>query len=164
VADRATLVRLRQEVGRDLTSAERLLDDLRARAPALGSTADPVLLGYVAVTLHQVYTALEASFERICRALEGSLPAGPDAHQALLLDMALELPGIRPAVLREGTVLALRPLLRFRHFVRHTYAITWDARRMTENVELAHRAWPEVRADVESFLRFLDETAAVLAQ
>jgi hypothetical protein len=42
------------------------------------------------------------------RTLEESLPKGADTHQAthqaLLRDMTLELPGIRPAVLSESTV------------------------------------------------------------
>ena len=162
--DRATVVRLRQEIVRDLAAVSALLDGLRARGAALGATNDPVLEGYAAVTLHQVYTGLETCFERICRALDGSVPGGADGHQALLRDMALELTEIRPAVLRPETEAGLVPLLRFRRFVRHSYAVSWDARRLSQVLGDALAVWPHVQSDVADFVDFLDAAAAELAR
>ena len=160
MADRATLLRLRQDVARDLTAAAELLSDLTGRRAGLRAGADRVLCGYVAVTAHQVYTALETVFEWICRALEGSLPAGSDSHQALLHDMTRELPGLRPAVLSDATAALLRPLLRFRHFVRHTYAVAWDPALLREVVAAAEAVWPAVERELGAFVEFLDAVAA----
>jgi hypothetical protein len=162
MADRATLLRLVAELTADLEAAGRLLGELDRRAGHVRPD-DPVLHGYVAVTLHQLYTALESGFERICRALEGSLPAGSDSHAALLRDMTLELEQLRPAVLRAETAAALGPLLRFRHFVRHSYAVAWDPQRLEEVLQAARRAWPEVEADLAAFSAFLRQAAAGLS-
>lgn len=153
--DRASLLRLRAEVDRDLDAATRLLEDLALRAPEL-QQGDPVLLGYGAITLHRIYTAVETACERICRTLEDTLPAGRDSHQALLADMTLDLPGLRPPVLRQETARELQTLLRFRHFVRHAYAVSWDPRRITEALGTAERVWPLLVEDMEAFGTFLD--------
>jgi hypothetical protein len=157
--DRAALLRLRAEVQRDVDAARALLSDLVNRQQAIAAANDPVLLGYAAITLHRIYTALETAFERICRTLEGSLPTGRDSHQALLADMALELPGLRPRVLRPETAQELQALLRFRHFVRHAYAVSWDGQRIGEVLDGAARSWPEVETDMREFLAFLDGVA-----
>ena len=163
MAERVALVRLRQELRRDLAAAERLLAELRPRIPLLDAAEDSVLAGYAAITLHQLYTALETGFERICRTFEGDLPPGAESHLALLRDMSLDLPAIRPAVIDVATLEALLPLLRFRHFVRHAYAVAWDQRRLREIWEAADRAWPLVTKDLEEFLEFVQATAEELA-
>jgi hypothetical protein len=163
MAERAALLRLAAEVRADLDAAARLLDELARHAPR-STPGDVVHHGYVAVTLHQVYTALESGFERICRTLEGSPPGGPDSHAALLRDMTFELEGIRPAVLRAETAAVLLPLLRFRHFVRHSYTLAWDPQRLDEVTRAARQAWPAVHADVSAFLDFLRAAAAALAE
>jgi len=80
--------------------------------------------------------------------------------RALLDDMTLELPGIRPAVLRISTADALRPVLRFRHFVRHASVLVFDHRRVDAVVAQATRAWAETRADLEAFAKFLEGVAS----
>lgn len=156
--DRAALLRLRAEVARDRATTRALLDDLAHRRTDI-VRADPIVLGYAAITLHRAYTALESAFERICRTLEGSLPAGRDGHQALLADMALDLPGLRPAVLRPETAASLAVLLRFRHFVRHAYAVSWDPDRIVEVLDAAESLWAQLDADLATFLAFLDGVA-----
>ncbi|MCA9517970.1 MAG: hypothetical protein KC635_23685 [Myxococcales bacterium] len=158
--DRAALLRLRAEVLRDLGAADALRADLAGRSDAIERGDDPVLLGYAAIVLHQLYTALETLFERICRVLEGSLPSGRDSHQALLSDMTLELPGLRPAVLAARTADELAVLLRFRHFVRHAYAVAWDPTRLSDVVSATARVWPAVDRDLRAFLAFLDDVLA----
>jgi hypothetical protein len=161
MADRAALLRLRQDVHRDVGAAEALLEAVTRR---LGADVpnDEVLLGYAAVTLHQAYTALETCFERICQTLEGSQPVGADSHQALLHNMTRALDDMRPAVLHAETAKQLQPLLRFRHFVRHAYAVAWDPKRIDEVLAAAQRVWPRVRADMDEFLAFLDEVIEVV--
>jgi hypothetical protein len=164
MADRAAVVRLRQEIVRDATAADAIMDDLRGRRSALDATGDRVLLGYFAISLHQIYTALETTFERICRTLEGSLPVGADGHKALLVDMGADLPGLRPPVLSEPSVDGLRELLRFRHFVRNAYVLAWDRARIADVFDRAETVWPRVKVDMEAFVAFLDDLAAELEE
>ncbi len=157
--DRGAIVRLRRELSADLDAAAQLVAALSGFEERLRGLTDPVPLGYVAVTLHQIYTALETGFERIARQFEGSLPGGSDSHRALLRDMALDLPTVRPAVLRPGTSSALIPILKFRHFVRHAYAVGFDAGRLSEVLLRLQSVWGDVRADLQVFDRFLEALA-----
>lgn len=61
--------------------------------------SDPRDLAYVAWCLHHAYTALEAIFERVARALEGGLPDAADWNRQLLDGAFREIEGIRPAIL-----------------------------------------------------------------
>lgn len=160
--DRAQLLRLRADVQRDLATAGVVLADLVGRRDAIARGDDPVLLGYAAITLHQLYTALETAFERICRGLEGSLPVGADSHRALLHDMTLDLPGLRPPVLRSTTADALGALLRFRHFVRHAYAVAWDSKRLIDVLDGCRAVWSDVCADIDGFVAFITDVLDAL--
>jgi hypothetical protein len=65
-------------------------------------------------------------------------------------------------VLDPGTADSLRPLLRFRHFVWHSYTASWDGRRLAEVLSDAEHAWPQVHRDLSAFVGFLDAAIAAL--
>jgi hypothetical protein len=78
--------------------------------------AEDAVLSVVAVALHHYYGAAGSIFERIARCFEG-VPGRSDRwHQELLERMALDIPGLRPAVLQPETRRCLSELLSFRHF------------------------------------------------
>ncbi len=162
MADRAALLRLVADLERDLAAADSLITELRPHREGLGGSTDVVLLGYAAMTIHRAYTSLESCFERICRTLEGSMPVGPDSHRALLHDMTRALEGIRPRVLRDETEAALGPVLKFRHFVRHAYAVAWDAKRIASAADDLFDAWPAAREDLLAFKDFATQTAGAM--
>jgi hypothetical protein len=150
--------RLRAEISSDLRAFESRVEEL-AGLDLSTDPASPAVLAQAAVALHHGYGAVEAALARVARFLEGSLPTGGGWHQELLASMALDIPEVRPAVLRRGTADALRILLGFRHFFRHGYAIEWDRPRLAELRRTALALRPEV---VEDFRR-LDELLARLA-
>lgn len=163
MAEHVELIRLREELRRDVDAAAALIAELGEQREVIDRPdADRVVLGYVALTLHRFYTALETGLERIVRTLEGALPKGADAHSALLHDVTLPLPTVRPAVLGETTADGLRPLLRFRHFVRHSYAVAWDRKRLAEVLRHAEEIWPQTRDDLARFMHFLDDLISAL--
>ncbi len=53
----------------------------------------------VALNLHGFYAGVERIFEEIAREIDGSLPAGPEWHRDLLLQMSAEVAGTRPPVI-----------------------------------------------------------------
>ena len=73
--------------------------------------------------------------------------------------MALDVEGVRPAVLSGATAGALRRLLGFRHFFRHAYAVDLDGARLEELRQVAVSS----RAIVLSDLKRFDATLAALA-
>jgi len=156
--DARLLTRLLAELRRDLGAAEQRLDGLRTRREQLAD-GDPVLASFFALSLHSYYTAIETAFERISRSFDGGVPTGTRSHQELLETMTLELPGIRPAVIKPETLELLRELLGFRHFVRHAYAVTCRTERLGQLVALASKAHAPLMADMTVFLSYVDALA-----
>ena len=73
--------------------------------------------------------------------------------------MTLALDNVRPAVLRRETARALSPVLGFRHFFRHAYAVAFDARRLQLAVEDAQRAHALLSEDLDALDRTLRAAA-----
>ena len=117
--------RLRAEIAADRSAMALRMKELEAMGPLTRQSGAPAC-ALVAVSLHHAYGAFEAACERIARELDGGVPGGADWHQRLLDTMALEIPGVRPAVVSSPALSTLRRLLAFRHFFRHAYAVTWD--------------------------------------
>ena len=151
--------RLRAEIASDRQAFEDRLSELERLDPEGGS---PATLAQVAVALHHAYGAVEAALARIARVLERSVPVGADWHAALLHAMTLEIPSVRPAVLTPKSAAALRKLLAFRHFFRHTYAVAWDAGQLASLRRIALDARPQVTLDFGAFDAVLSNVAAAL--
>ncbi len=99
---------------------------MAARAAAIwaGATggADDYRVDAAALNLHGFYAGLERVFVVIAERVDGSVPGGANWHQELLRQMAVELPGVRPAVLTPELAARLEPFRGFRHVVRNVYA------------------------------------------
>lgn len=160
MADLAALQRMVAEVADDLRQAGEIARRVEGyRAQLAGPACPPEVAGFVGVLLHRWYTACEAAFERIERTLVGGVPGGDSWHQDLLRLMALEIPDARPPVLDRTTTAALLPYLRFRHFLRHAYAVELDPEKLHALVE----ALPNVQQALAAALgRFLADTRAAL--
>lgn len=141
---KARLARLQAELGPDLAVIARLGTEIVASSPP---PADEAQLALAAVRLHRYYTAIETALERIER-LFAALPAGPEWHSELLDGAALELPGVRPAILLPSTVAELRELLKFRHFFRHAYAVELDRGKLAQLAGNVARARGQVDASL----------------
>jgi hypothetical protein len=70
--------------------------------------------------------------------------------------MALELPGLRSAVLTPATVRQLEEFLRFRHLYRNVYGFELEWTRLRPLLKRAEPTWAALRADVVTFLSLLD--------
>src|SRR5947209_2253015 len=100
--DAAKLAALSAVIAHDVDTIVRLDVQLRELAAALGKP-QPLFrdLAAVAYVLHNLYNALENSFEQISRTFENHVTAPVQWHKELLGKMFLEIPAIRPAVLPE---------------------------------------------------------------
>lgn len=121
-----------------------------ALAAAPWTTGSPTL-AVVAVAMHHFYGAAESVFERVGRAFEGLPDRSDHWHRDLLERMALAIDGVRPAVVRSETARALAPVLGFRHFFRHAYAVPFDPRRLQLAAEDTARAHALLAEDLETF-------------
>jgi len=75
----------------------------------------------VALNLHGFYAGIERLLEIVAEAVDEAKPVGGDWHQALLSQMASEIPGVRPPVLSTATRAHLDRYRGFRHVVRNVY-------------------------------------------
>ena len=159
--DRDTTLRLVAEIQEEMAvlvaTGERAA---RAAARFGANEPDEFEIGGVAATLHEFYSVAENLFKRIALELNGGLPAGGDWHVQLLRDMALEIPGVRPAVVRRSTANQLKEFLDFRHRFRHTYGFELRWPPMRELVGRVPAAQEALQDDVERFVSFLRELAA----
>lgn len=83
-------------------------------------SGDELYIDSVALNLQSIYTGLERLFEQISREIDNSHPSGVNWHELLLIQMAQELEGRRPAVISDDSRNALDEYRRFRHVVRHS--------------------------------------------
>ena len=154
----AALQRLRAEIRFDREVFERRIAELQA-VDLDPQTTTGAQRAQAAVALHHAYGAVEGLLVRVARQLEGSLPEGPDWHQALVHVMGLEVPSVRPAVLSRPVVDGLRRLLGFRHFFRHAYAVELDPGQLAALRREAVRLAPALATDLGRLDTFLAQAA-----
>lgn len=147
--------RLCAEVRADLKAMDRVAQDLRRFSPPVSAERAAAL----ALSLDRTYTALESILERIARTLEGGVPTGADWHRELLRNALLEIETVRPPILSEGSFAAVDELRRFRHFLRHAYAVTLDPPQIEQLAGAWFAAEASVRADLMAFVDFLGDLA-----
>ena len=99
------------------------------------NTTHPDATGYkemaaAAYTLHNLYNAMENSFEQISRTFENHVVDEAQWHKELLGKMFLEIPGVRPALLPESLRGIGNDLRGFRHIFRHSYHFDLDRVRL----------------------------------
>lgn len=133
--------------------AEEALADYSDRKPP------PRELRGIGAVVHDFYTGIERVFESIAPELNGGLPASPSWHRELLETMTLDLPGLRPPLLRTETAHALQEFLRFRHLFRNLYGFELEWSRLRALLERLPTTWAAVQTDLERFVAFLDAAA-----
>lgn len=163
-ADReaASLRQIAAEVRAELAHIGRTVDELkRAREDVAAEPDRRVVLYGAAALVETFYSGVEKAFSRIARGL-GAMPEGPAWHRTLLDDMLLDIPKVRPAVLRVSTRDALAKYLAFRHRFRNLYLFDLDAQHVAPLCAEAAATFAATRADLEAFARALDTLADAL--
>jgi uncharacterized protein YutE (UPF0331/DUF86 family) len=141
------LASLAAMITRALESIERLDRELTTLTPAVNAPTpafrDVAAAAYV---LHNIYGALENTFEQVSRTFENHITDPAQWHRELLTKMFLEIPKIRPALLPPELRGFLNDLRGFRHIFRHAYEFELDP----EKLKLLLRDWDKSRASLIS--------------
>jgi len=124
--DEAFARRLAAEIESELTNLDRL-EEQSASAPRTGDTFSLRARGSI---LHDFYSGVERVFVRIAEELNGGVPQGEQWHRQLLMDMSLEISGVRPALVDAELARSLGEFLRFRHVFRNVYGFTLEEGRI----------------------------------
>jgi hypothetical protein len=149
------------EIRDDLEAMSRLREKL-LDAQARLTAAEPSSIDVMAAAgfLHHAYTAMESVHERIVARVDSTVLQGERRHAGLLTRVSVEVPGVRPAVIRPETRARLARLLRFRHFFRHAYRIDLLADEVRGVMTGIGDLIDDYRRDVEAFCRHLEDAAA----
>lgn len=165
MTESAQAVRLAAMLREELAQVGRVVDEAAQVDSRPGAEPPPPLaLRGAAGIVHDFYTGLEHAFERVAAEIDGGVPEGATWHRALLQAMTLELPTLRPAVLRRATAHRLDAYLRFRHLFRNVYGFDLEWSRLRPLIEELPACWAEVSADVGAFAAFLDEAGLATAE
>jgi hypothetical protein len=147
-----------------LPDIERVVQRAQALTARAEATGDDGFWDGVALNLHGFYAGIEQVFEDVARTLEGGVPSGPAWHQALLLQMATGVAGIRPPVVSAGTRTCLEEYRSFRHIVRNVYTFNLRPARLRELVAGLAPCQALVENDLRAFAGLLDELAGTGAR
>ncbi|MCI0691533.1 hypothetical protein L0337_05940 [candidate division KSB1 bacterium] len=140
------------EINDELTKLEKLVNRL---ATQQGRVDDEEISESAALRLHNFYTGCERIFKLIATEVNGVLSQSLDWHKRLLNQVALEVAGIRPAVISAETRKDLEELLNFRHVVRNIYAFELKPERIEELVKLTIVLYPRFVKEIGVFTAFL---------
>ena len=99
-----------------------------------------------------VYSGLEGILKGIAEDIDGHVPQGGAWHAKLLETMALEVPGVRLAVVSPETHGLLDELRRFRHAVRSHYGIDLRDTDIDVNLDRTRRVLPLFHRDFDAFV------------
>jgi hypothetical protein len=135
-----------------LAKIERFYDRSLEGVATVGRTPEKAIV--LADLLAKYYTCLETIFLRISQFFENSLSAD-HWHADLLRKMTLSIGGVREAVLRDSTQALLLELLKFRHFTRYYYDISYDWDRLDYLMRKFAEVRPALHEDLDGFVRFL---------
>lgn len=138
-------------IQKDVAIVERLTNTLEILPDETGYS-EAAGVGYA---LHNIYCALENSFDQISRTFENHVVDSSRWHRELMLKMFLEIPGLRPAVIPNELQNALNDLRSFRHLFRHGYDFQLDPVRLNRLVEEWRAAAPKVFRALSDFAMWL---------
>jgi uncharacterized protein YukE len=154
--------------GRYLTLAGRIRRDLKdldqvvSRAQEIWEqyaiSGDDRFLDGVALNLHSFYTGIERILEMIAQISDEYKPSGANWHRELLLQLASEVPGIRPAVISDSLLKALDNYRGFRHVVRNIYTFRLEAEQISPLVVQLADTYKHCQQELSQFAEFLEKT------
>lgn len=119
----------------DIEAVNKLQERLDSVEPGSSVQGEYPQMAAVAYCLHNIYNALENSFEQISRSIENHIVDRAQWHKELLGKMFLNMPPLRPRVLPDEVRKTLNDLRGFRHLFRHAYDFELDNRRLTQLLE-----------------------------
>jgi len=106
------------EIEEELLKLKRLAEKLSLQRNSLENEER---IESAALRLHNFYTGCERIFKLIAADVNDFVPDSSDWHKRLLTQVALDIEGVRPAIISSQVRKGLDELLAFRHLVRSIY-------------------------------------------
>lgn len=120
------------ELERDMRTLRALVaENGRAEARIQSGAKDSLDYAALAYTIHNIYCLLENYFLRVAKAFENHVDQD-SWHRDLVRRMAIEVEGVRPALLDDATAVRIDELRAFRHIFRSVYQTELKAGKVME--------------------------------
>ena len=120
-------LRLADRIHRELGNVDTALQRAYRGWDDFQSSGYDLVIDSISLNLQAAYNGLEVIFEMIAEEVDGQGPSGDKWHQQLLVPMAAQIKGIRPAVISSDSCENLNRYRSFRHVVRHIYPFDLEA-------------------------------------
>lgn len=143
----------------ELSDVAMVVDRAEELADRARNTGDDGFWDAVALNLHGFYSATERIFLDVARTMEANVPAGSGWHQDLLVQMASDLPGVRPPVIHQEARRCLDEYRSFRHLVRNVYAFNLRPSRLMELIDGLRPCLEMTTDDLNQFADLLEHLA-----
>ncbi len=116
-----------------------------------GDLENEDLKNSLAYKLHNLYSSYEDIFKIIIKFFENHIDDLSTFHTGLLKRMALNINGIRPALLSDHSLKILDELRGFRHVFRHAYGYELDTDRVIKMAEKIPSLKESFATDLNTF-------------
>jgi hypothetical protein len=152
---------LSQQIKNELNNIQRVIDRiLKVWSQIQENPADQDLyIESVALNLQSFYTGVERIFQLIVARFEEELPSGKHWHTDLLTQVSMDLPDLRPPVIKQSTQNLLDDYRSFRHRIRNIYTYHIDPEKVEVLVTRLPEVYTVVQKDIDQFLDFIDSVA-----
>jgi len=150
---------LSERIQVELTELSQVLSRVEEGWKRSSRSGDDFYLDSVALNLHSFYSSLERIFEKIAEIVDGEIPKGENWHQALLVQMTKEIPGIRPAVISNSTYQKLDGYRGFRHVVRNIYTFQFDPVKIEKLVDELPDTFDQIKTELLAFANLLSSAS-----
>ena len=124
------------------------------------TSASEESVGFAAINGLRFYVALEDIFTRIAKVVDGVVPTGEQSHFDLLRQMAVPIPGKRPAVISKSTMQLIDQLRSFRHRMIHAYHDQLEWWKMSATIASIPECMSLLSAELTEFRDFLLKVSA----
>lgn len=145
-------------IRRDLNDLETVVQRSQEIWEQYQNSGNDQFLDAVALNLHSFYTGIERILESIAQVSDEYLPSGRSWHRELLLQLASEIPGIRPSVLSNSLLKALDQYRGFRHVVRNIYTFRLEATQISPLMDQLPTTYQQCQTEFLEFAQFLENT------
>lgn len=152
----------------ELLADMAVLDELEGKYRLIHAklaTIQPDEFDYVglAYTIVNLYNLMENYFFRVAKCFENNIDR-LNWHRDLVRRMALEIDGVRPALLAMGDVSLIDELRAFRHVFRHIYQSELDLDKLTLVDSRTPKAVAAFRSAHGRFVDKLDQLIALIEE
>lgn len=149
------------ELEKDMRTLKALVaENGRAEARIQSGARDSLDYAALAYTIHNIYCLLENYFLRVAKTFENHIDQD-SWHRDLVSRMAIEVEGIRPALLDDATALRIDELRGFRHIFRNVYQTELKSEKV---MELQRGLQATVDAFMQCHRVFIGKIRAILSE